>query len=125
MYHYDRFNYVASKPHLIEKTVLHRQPQEKQHVTAREGESRRASLENHIGNVLSLNGDSKLTETLTGSWTPPEFDGLTLSPWDRTGWIYLAGPEDADTSPAELRDLGYVEGRNLTIETRWPRGDRE
>ena len=53
----------------------------------------------------------------------------TLSPWDRIGWISLAGPEDADTSPffeafrAELRDLGYVEGRNLTIEARWPRGD--
>jgi putative ABC transport system substrate-binding protein len=47
----------------------------------------------------------------------------------RIGWISLAGPEDADSSPffeafrAELRDLGYVEGRNLTIEARWARGD--
>lgn len=47
----------------------------------------------------------------------------------RISWISLAGPEDADTSPffetfrAELRDLGYVEGRNLTIEARWARGD--
>jgi putative ABC transport system substrate-binding protein len=47
----------------------------------------------------------------------------------RIGWISLAGPEDADSSPffeafrAELRDLGYVEGRNLIIEARWARGD--
>jgi putative tryptophan/tyrosine transport system substrate-binding protein len=47
----------------------------------------------------------------------------------RIGWISLAGPEDADTSPffeafrAELHDLGYVEGHNLTLEARWARGD--
>jgi putative tryptophan/tyrosine transport system substrate-binding protein len=47
----------------------------------------------------------------------------------RIGWISLAGPEDADSSPffeafrTELRDLGYVEGRNLIIEARWARGD--
>jgi putative ABC transport system substrate-binding protein len=47
----------------------------------------------------------------------------------RVGWLSFAGPDDADTSPffeafrAELRELGYVEGRNLTIEARWARGD--
>ena len=42
----------------------------------------------------------------------------------RIGWISLAGPDDAETSPffeafrQGLRELGYVEGRNLIIEAR-------
>ena len=49
----------------------------------------------------------------------------------RIGWISLAAPEDADSSPffeafrQGLRDLGWVEGRNLVIEARWARGDPE
>jgi putative tryptophan/tyrosine transport system substrate-binding protein len=64
--------------------------------------------------------------------------GLTLAPSvplaqsptiHRIGWLSLAGPEDADSSPyfeafrAGLRDLGFIEGRNLTIEARWARGE--
>jgi putative tryptophan/tyrosine transport system substrate-binding protein len=47
----------------------------------------------------------------------------------RIGWLSLAGPEDVDSSPyfeafrAGLRDLGFIEGRNLTIEARWARGE--
>ncbi len=47
----------------------------------------------------------------------------------RIGWISLAGQDDAETSPffeafrQGLRDLGYVEGRNLIVEARWARGD--
>jgi putative ABC transport system substrate-binding protein len=47
----------------------------------------------------------------------------------RIGWISLAGPDDAETSPffeafrQGLRELGYIEGRNLIIEARWARGD--
>jgi putative ABC transport system substrate-binding protein len=64
--------------------------------------------------------------------------GLTLAPSvllaqsstiHRIGWLSLAGPEDAESSPyfeafrAGLRDLGFIEGRNLTIEARWARGE--
>jgi putative ABC transport system substrate-binding protein len=47
----------------------------------------------------------------------------------RIGWMSLAAPEDAETSPyfeefrAGLRDLGYVEGRNITIDARWTHGE--
>ena len=46
----------------------------------------------------------------------------------RVGWVSL---DRADGSPffepfrAGLRDLGWVEGRNLTIEARWAAGSRE
>lgn len=46
----------------------------------------------------------------------------------RVGWISL---DQADGSPffepfrAGLRDLGWVEGRNLSIEARWAEGSRE
>lgn len=49
----------------------------------------------------------------------------------RIGWISLAGPDDAETSPffeafrQGLRELGYVEGRNLIVEARWAFGDEE
>jgi putative tryptophan/tyrosine transport system substrate-binding protein len=66
--------------------------------------------------------------------------GLTLAPSvplaqsttiHRIGWLSLAGPEDMDSSPyfeafrAGLRDLGFIEGRNLTIAARWARGEPE
>jgi putative tryptophan/tyrosine transport system substrate-binding protein len=46
----------------------------------------------------------------------------------RVGWVSL---DHADGSPfvepfrAGLRDLGWVEGRSLTIEARWAEGSRE
>ena len=47
----------------------------------------------------------------------------------RVGWVSVAGPEEGETSAffdeflRGLRDLGYIEGRNLIIEARWAHGD--
>lgn len=47
----------------------------------------------------------------------------------RVGWVSVAGPEEGETSAffdefrRGLRDLGYIEGRNLSIEARWAHGD--
>jgi putative ABC transport system substrate-binding protein len=45
----------------------------------------------------------------------------------RVGWISLdrAGSPFFDPFRAGLRDLGWVEGRDLTIEARWAEGSRE
>jgi putative ABC transport system substrate-binding protein len=59
--------------------------------------------------------------------TPPWAYAQQPAPF-RVGWISL---DQADGSPvfepfrAGLRDLGWVEGRNLSIEARWAEGSRE
>ena len=44
------------------------------------------------------------------------------------GWLSVTSPESSPALPyfqQGLADLGYVEGRNLTIEYRWGRGHTE
>jgi len=61
--------------------------------------------------------------TLLPRWAAAQ--RLTVS---RVGWISLDWPEVSsflDHFRIGLRDLGYVEGRNLTIDARWGEGSRE
>ncbi len=63
-----------------------------------------------------------------GALGTPRYAGAQQPPPFRVGWLSL---DRADGSPffepfrAGLRDLGWVEGRNLTIEARWAEGSRE
>jgi putative ABC transport system substrate-binding protein len=60
---------------------------------------------------------------------PPLAADAQPSAVPRIGWISLASPEDAESSPfldalrAGLNDLGYREGRDYLLETRWARDD--
>jgi hypothetical protein len=82
------------------------------------------------GHMASYIGRRKFLATLGGAaaaW--PVAARAQSSTIHRIGWISLAAPEDAETSPyfeefrAGLRDLGYVEGRDITVDARWARGE--
>src|SRR5512134_2143571 len=68
--------------------------------------------------IISLAGGALLAPRLAGA---QQAKGMR-----RIGWLSPAAAADGlpnlDALRAGLRDLGYVEGRNITIETRWAAG---
>src|SRR4029077_14157302 len=69
----------------------------------------------------------KLLLVFTAGVLLPRWAAAQRSTIFRVGWISLDRPGDSsflDHFRTGLRDLGYVEGRNLMIDARWGEGSR-